>query len=66
MKPNSKIKKLMYSWRVSAILNYIKHMLSRDDCDREDVKTVVDNYIRFVEEMSDASIVVCKSSEGEY
>lgn len=50
-------KKVIYSWRVIAMLNYLKGMLCDKDVERDDFRKVIDNYITFTEETVDARII---------
>ena len=52
-----KKKKLIYSWRVIAMLNYLRAMLCDKDVERDDFRKVIDNYITFTEETIDARII---------
>lgn len=57
-------KKLLYSWRVKAMLNYLKSMTRDDQCDKKDIEKVIDNYIDFVNETDDAKVLICKAGES--
>ena len=52
-----KEKKVIYSWRVIAMLNYLRAMLCDKDVERDDFRKVIDNYITFTEETVDAHII---------
>ena len=50
-------KKVIYSWRVIAMLNYLRAMLCDKDVEKDDFRKVIDNYITFTEETVDARII---------
>ena len=52
-----KKKSLIYSWRVKAMLNYLKSMTLNDECGKKDINKVIDNYLRFVDEKIDAQVI---------
>ena len=57
-----KEKKVIYSWRVIAMLNYLRAMLCDKDVERDDFRKVIDNYITFTEETVDS----CKREESTW
>lgn len=50
-------KNVIYSWRVIAMLNYLRAMLCDKDVEKDDFRKVIDNYITFTEETVDARII---------
>lgn len=56
-------KRLIYAWRISAMLSYIKNMIQSDEADKKDVVSVIDNYLRFTDETTDARLLICQCSD---
>ena len=52
---------MIAKWRVFAMLNYIKHNL--DDTSRNDMMDIIKKYIAFTQDITDASVLVCKADQ---
>lgn len=47
------MKSAIYSWRVKAMLNYLKSMITDKDSSKEEILKVIDNYLQFTDETVD-------------
>lgn len=54
-------KNAIFTWRVKAMLNYLKTMAMEKDCTKEEIAKVIDNYIKFTDETSDCAFVFLRA-----
>ena len=58
-------KKLLYSWRVRNMLKSIKWLLQDDECGRKDIEKTIDEYLDYVENLSDCSLIHLQACEND-
>lgn len=58
-----KEKHLLYSWRVIAMLNFLKTMTEDESIELSDFRTVIEDYIAYAKEKVDARRIELKHDE---